>query len=161
MRLRRARPEDHDEIGAVTLAAYEPFLLGEEDFYRAKLLDAATRDREAQLWVATPDDDSRILGSVTLCEDGSSWREIARDDEGEFRMLAVAPSAAGRGVGTALTALALDHFRERGARRVVISSLDQMTAAHRMYGRLGFVRAPHRDWRPAPEVSLLALEKEL
>ena len=76
-------------------------------------------------------------------------------------MLAVAPSAAGRGVGTALTALALDHFRERGARRVVISSLDQMTAAHRMYGRLGFVRAPHRDWRPAPEVSLLALEKEL
>ena len=57
MRLRRARPEEHDEIGAVTLAAYEPFLLGEEDFYRAKLLDAATRDREAQLWVATPDDD--------------------------------------------------------------------------------------------------------
>ena len=161
MHLRRARPADLDEIGAVTLAAYEPFLLGEDDSYRARLRDAAARDREALLWVATPDDDDRILGTVTLCEGGSAWREIAGADEGEFRMLAVAPDAAGRGVGTALTELALDHFREQGARRVVISSLDQMTAAHRLYARLGFRRAPHRDWRPVPGVSLLALEKEL
>ena len=161
MLLRRARPEDHDEVGAVTLAAYEPFLLGVDDDYRTKLQDAATRDREALLWVAAPDDDDRILGTVTLCEDGSAWREIAGAEEGEFRMLAVAPSAAGRGVGTALTRLAVDHFRERGARRLVISSLDTMSAAHRMYARLGFRRAPHRDWRPAPHISLLALEKEL
>ncbi len=161
MRIRRARPEDHAEIGAVTLAAYEPFLLGEEDFYREKLIDAATRDREAELWVATPDDSETILGNVTVCGDGSPWREIAGADEGEFRMLAVLPSARGQGVGTALTQHAVDHFRVRGAHRVVISSLDRMTPAHRMYARMGFRRQPTRDWRPHPDVTLLAYAKEL
>ena len=161
VRIRRARAADLDEVGAVTLAAYEPFLLGEEDFYRAKLLDAATRDREAELWVATPDDSETILGNVTVCGDGSPWREIAAPDEGEFRMLAVAPHAQGRGVGTVLAEHAVAHFRDRGARAVVISSLDRMTAAHRMYARLGFRRAPERDWRPDPAVTLLCFEKEL
>ncbi len=145
----------------MTETAYEPFLLGEEDFYRAKLRDAATRDREAELWVATPDDSEEVLGNVTVCGEGSPWREIAGADEGEFRMLAVLPTARGRGVGTALTEHALDRVRALGSTRVVISSLDRMTPAHRMYLRLGFQRQPDRDWRPDPAVTLLAFTKEL
>jgi hypothetical protein len=30
-----------------------------------------------------------------------------------------------------------------------------MTAAHRLYAALGFVRAPELDWRPIPQVELL------
>lgn len=163
MRIRQARPEEYAEIGAVTVAAYEEFLTGAEDNYRDRLRDAEARGRQAELWVATPDDDDgdAILGTVTICPEGSPWREVAQPGEGEFRMLAVSPDARGQGIGEALVDLVLSHFRERGARAVVMSSLNDMAGAHRIYERLGFERLPERDWRPLPEVSLIAFRKVL
>jgi ribosomal protein S18 acetylase RimI-like enzyme len=154
--LRRATPDDHERAGEVTVAAYADFTRGPADGYVARLRDAATRDREAELWVATPEDrDDEILGCVTLCPPGSPWRELSGGpDEGEFRMLAVAPEARGRGVGEALARMCLDRFRAEGARAVVICSLPQMTSAHRIYERLGFRRVPELDWSPVPGVEL-------
>ncbi|HTW14178.1 MAG TPA: GNAT family N-acetyltransferase [Nocardioides sp.] len=159
--VRRATPADYASAGAVTVAAYDPFT-GDaaDDDYVARLADAASRDAEAELWVATTDEGT-LLGCVTICPPGSRWREIARDDEGEFRMLAVAPDAQGRGVGRALVGLVLDRFRDDGASAVALSSLREMTAAHRLYERLGFTRLPERDWKPRPEVDLIAFRKEL
>lgn len=155
MLLRRATPDDHERAGEVTVAAYADFTLGPADPYVARLRDAATRNREAELWVATPDDhDDEILGCVTLCPAGSPWRELSGPEEGEFRMLAVAPGARGRGVGEALARMCLDRFRAEGARGVVICSLPEMTDAHRLYTRLGFRRAPELDWSPLDGVRL-------
>ncbi|MEJ7833284.1 MAG: GNAT family N-acetyltransferase [Nocardioides sp.] len=161
MRLRRATPEDHGPIGAVTIAAYEEFLLGAEDDYRHRLLDTAGRDREAELWVATAEDSNEILGTVTICPEGSPWRELAEEGQGEFRMLAVSPAARRRGVGEALTQMVVDRLRAQGATSIVMSSLSEMAGAHRLYGRLGFERAPELDWHPVPEVSLIAFRLEL
>ncbi len=162
MLLRRARAEGYAAIGALTVAAYEPFLLGPEDFYRARLADTEVRDREAEVWVAVEEDPgARVLGAVTVCPPDSPWREIARPGEGEFRMLAVDPATQGRGVGRALTSMVVDRFRVEGDQRIVLSSLDRMHAAHAMYERLGFVRAPERDGRPQPEVSLIVYTLEL
>ena len=44
---------------------------------------------------------------------------------------------------------------------MVLSSLAEMTAAHRIYERSGYARTPERDWSPAPGVHLLAFEKQL
>ena len=151
--------DDYETVGALTVAAYEPFLLGPDDFYIPRLRDAALRDREAELWVAEVD--GEVAGSLTLCPPVSPWREIAGDGEGEFRMLGVSPAHQGRGVGRALTEHAIGRFTADGASHVVLSSLDTMTTAHRMYERLGFVRAPERDWTPQPDVSLIAYIKEL
>ncbi|HEU4811601.1 MAG TPA: GNAT family N-acetyltransferase [Nocardioides sp.] len=159
MQLRRARPADLDAAGEVTVAAYADFTLGPDDPYVARLRDAATRDREAELWVA--EDDGEILGSVTVCPPGSPWRELAGPHEGEFRMLSVAPGARGRGVGEALARLAIEQARAQGASAVVLSSLEEMAGAHRLYGRLGFSRAPDRDWAPVPGVSLIAFHLPL
>lgn len=159
MELRRARASEYDAIGALTVAAYEPFLTGAEDDYRERLADVATRDREAEIWVAV--DGAHVLGNVTVCPPGSSWSEIAEDGEGEFRMLAVSPDAQGRGAGSALAQLVVDRFRADGARGIVLSSLDKMAGAHRLYERLGFTRAPARDWSPLPGVDLIAYELEL
>ncbi|MFB9312505.1 GNAT family N-acetyltransferase [Nocardioides plantarum] len=171
MLLRRVAPGEHEAVGRLTVAAYEPFLLGPDDDYRLRLADVARRDREAEVWVAVDRDDvndgvgaevgAEVLGNVTVCPPGSRWREIAGDGEGEFRMLAVSPAAQGRGVGRALTELVVDRFRSDGARAVVLSSLDQMTGAHRLYERLGFVRVPDRDWSPHPGVDLIAYSLEL
>jgi ribosomal protein S18 acetylase RimI-like enzyme len=161
VRLRRATPADHEAAGDVTVAAYADFTLGPDDPYLARLRDAASRDRDAELWVATPDDSDRVLGNVTVCPPGSPWRELAGPDEGEFRMLAVAPEARGTGVGEALARHAVDRAAEQGARAVVLSSLPEMAGAHRLYGRLGFERAPARDWQPVPGVRLIAFTKRL
>ena len=159
MELRLARPEELDALGELTVAAYEEFLLGAEDGYRVHVRDAARRAREAELWAAAEGED--LLGCVTYCPPGSPWREISRDDEGEFRMLAVHPRARGRGAGLALAELCEQRAREHGATGMVLSSLADMAAAHRIYGRLGYTRAPDRDWDPVPGVHLIAFSKEL
>jgi len=162
VRVRRAGPRDHAAVGGLTVAAYAGLSEADEAGYVDKLRDAATRDREAELWVATVSDtDDTVLGTVTVCHDGSPWREIARGDEGEFRMLAVAPEAQGQGVGAALVALCINRFREVGAPGIVLSTLPAMHAAHRLYERHGFVRAPERDWSPVPRVDLVAYALDL
>lgn len=159
MELRRARPTEYAAIGAVTVAAYAPYLRGPHDPYRARLLDVTARDQQAEVWVATEHDE--VLGNVTVCPPGSPWCELADDGEGEFRMLAVSPAAQGRGVGRGLAGLVVDRFRGDGARAIVLSSLPQMTSAHALYERLGFDRIAARDWSPHPGVDLIAYRMEL
>jgi ribosomal protein S18 acetylase RimI-like enzyme len=161
MRTRRARAEDLAAIGDVTVAAYAEFQGDDTEEYVHHLRDAETRDREAELWVATPDDSEEILGTVTICPPGSPWREIAREGEGEFRMLAVAPAARGAGIGAALLDLVVEHFRREGASRIVMSTLPRMRSAHRIYEAAGFVRLPERDWSPAEDVHLISYVLEL
>ena len=157
MEVRRIRPDEHAAAGAVCVAAYDPLLTGAEDDYRDRLRDVATRDAQAEVWVAVVD--STVVGVVTYCPPGSPWREIGRDDEGEFRMLAVDPAAQGAGAGTALARLCEERARAHGATGMALSSLATMTAAHTVYGRLGYARDPERDWSPVPGVDLLAFAK--
>lgn len=159
MEVRRARGDELAGVGDLTVAAYAGFTLGPGDPYVARLRDAAARDREAELWVAV--DDDRLLGTVTYCPPGSAWRELARDGEGEFRMLAVSPGSQGRGVGAALVSLCDRRAVAHGASALVLSSLAAMRTAHRLYERHGYTRSPGRDWSPMPGVHLIAYRKEL
>ncbi len=158
--VRPVRADELAEVGRLTAQVYvgEGFL-GTEDDYVGQLADAARRGREAEVWVAVAG--GRLLGSVTFCPVGSTFREIARPDEGEFRMLVVSPSARGRGVGQELVETCLRRARELGYAGIRMSSMDQMTSAHRIYERLGFTRAPDDDWSPVPGVTLLAFAARL
>jgi ribosomal protein S18 acetylase RimI-like enzyme len=49
-------------------------------------------------------------------------------------------------VGTALVARCIERARQRGHRQVVLHTTRAMVSAWRMYGRLGFVRAPELDF---------------
>jgi GNAT superfamily N-acetyltransferase len=153
--IRQARSEELGEIGLLTGEVYvgEGYI-ATSDAYVHELADAARRAADAELWVAV--EDGRVLGTMTFCPVGSAYREIAHDDEGEFRMLAVAKQARGRGVGLALVQQCLDRSRELGYSGVRMSTMDRMTSAHRVYERLGFTRAPQDDWQPVPGVDLIA-----
>ncbi len=159
MIIRRAVPDDYAAVGALTEDAYEEFIDDPEDYYRAALRDAARRDREAELWVA--EDGADLVGTVTYCPIGSPWRELGSDDEAEFRMLAVAPKARGHGVGEALVRHCEARATGDGATRMVLSTLDEMTSAHRIYERLGYRRSPERDWFPQPDIPLWCFVKDL
>lgn len=155
MQVRPARPDELAAVGALTLEAYvADGFLTHDDAYAAELLAAEGRVDGAELLVAV-DADGRLLGTVTYCRHGSPWAEVSRPGEAEFRMLAVAPAGRGRGIGTALSQWCVERAREQGCSGVALSSMPQMRSAHRIYERLGFVRAPERDWSPVPHVALL------
>lgn len=155
MEVRPVLPAEFAAVRELTLRAYvDEGFVGADDDYTEELADTRRRAREAEVWVAV--EDGQVLGAVTLCPLGSAYREIARDDELEFRMLAVAPTARGRGLGRTLVEVCLDRARELGYAGVRMSSMDKMTSAHRVYERLGFTRAPEDDWSPVPGVRLLA-----
>lgn len=157
--VRTAEPGEYASAGRVAAAGYlADGLLRRSDGnvderYRGMLLDAERRAREAELLVAVAGAD--VLGTVTWCPPGTGWREVARQaDQGEFRMLSVAPQARGRGVGKALADACLDRARAGELAEVVIASLPQMLVAHAVYAGLGFVRAPELDFTPVPLVDL-------
>ncbi|GAA3669102.1 ribosomal protein S18 acetylase RimI-like enzyme [Lentzea atacamensis] len=155
--IRPATEADLPAVGSVTVEAYrvDGFLDGTDD-YADHLADAASRFRDAELLVAVDGASGEVLGSVTVVLPGTHYAEISRQGELEFRMLAVAASARGRGVGEALVRAVLERARAAGVSHVVLSSSEKMLAAHRLYERLGFTRLPERDWAPLPGVNLVA-----
>ena len=158
--IRPAAPNEYDAAGELTVDAYAadgfmPAGTGYEDVLR----NAADRAANAELWVATNGFD--LLGTVTYCPPGSTYREIGQDGEGEFRMLAVSPKARGLGLGTALTQHCIQRSRDLGLPRLVLCSASYMTTAHHIYNHLGFVRTPDRDWYPVPAVHLYAFALDL
>lgn len=161
LEIRPARTEELDTVGALTVAAYAADgRITAEHPYATHLADAVTRHRDAVLLVAAGPG-GELLGTATAVPAGSSLVEMCRPGEMELRMLAVAPDARGRGVGERLARACVDVARRSGCERVILSSGTWMTAAHRLYERLGFVRVPERDWSPREEVHLLAYELPL
>src|SRR4051812_22375218 len=153
LEIRPAIDAEFAAVADVCEAAYGPYLAAAGP-YRAVLRDVARRAAHAELLVAT--DAGGILGTVTFVPEGGPLGEIAKPDEAEFRMLAVAPAARGGGAGAALLARVAEEPRGGGRAAIVSSSQRQMRAAHRLYERAGFRRAPERDWSPIPGVELLA-----
>lgn len=157
------RPADRSEleaVGRLTLEAYVASgYLDADDFYAAHLLDAPARAAGAELLVAELA--GEVVGTVTFCPEGSSFGEIAGPGEGEFRMLAVAPSARRQGAAEALVQACVDRCRELGYTAVVLSSLPVQVEAHRLYDRLGFRRTPEKDWSPVPGIDLIGFRLDL
>jgi ribosomal protein S18 acetylase RimI-like enzyme len=151
--VRPAHADELDEVGELTVRAYAEWL-EPDDFYVRQLRDAATRAREAEVYVALLGQD--LAGTVTFCPQESPWSEIAQPGEGEFRMLAVDPAHRRQGVAEALVGVCLERARELGYDALVLSSLAEQAPAQRIYQRLGFIREPHRDWSPVEGVDLMA-----
>ncbi|WP_405535476.1 GNAT family N-acetyltransferase [Streptomyces sp. NBC_00075] len=161
--IRRALPEEYEVLGEITAQAYlgDGLLdFGESDGYLVELRDVGKRAAAAEVLVAVADE--RLLGGVTFVPAGGPMSDIAREGEAEIRMLAVAGEARGRGAGEALVRACVERARAvEGCVRVVLSTQSAMRTAHRIYGRLGFERAPKRDWNPIPDLDMSLLAYEL
>lgn len=146
VRIRLVRPNELDAVARLTVEAYtNDYDLS--DGYRASLADVHDRARADEVWVAEDTATGAILGTVWTPREGARLSPVARDDELDFRLLAVAPDARGRGIGAALTSHVIGLGRIRGVKRVVMNSGSSMIAAHRLYEKLGFARLPEREER--------------
>ncbi|MFF2370683.1 GNAT family N-acetyltransferase [Agromyces sp. NPDC058110] len=142
--IRLVRDDEIDAVAALSVRAYE-YAYELSDDYRASIADVAPRALEHQVWVAADAATGELLGSVATPRRGSTISPLAQSGELDFRLLAVDPPARGRGVGEALTLLAIELARLRGLDRVVMNSGPQMTGAHRLYAKLGFDRLHDRE----------------
>lgn len=149
-RVRRAGAADADALGALVADVYvQDGLVPPSSPYVAELRDAARRVAQAHVLVATvpgPDGAEEVVGTITVAPAGTPFAEIAREGEVELRMLAVRHDARGRGLAADLVRTALAEGAAAGARGAVLTTLEAMRTAQRLYERLGWVRTPERDW---------------
>lgn len=145
------RPDQHEQVGTLTADVYaaEGFTTAE---YVPALRDVDSRVKSATVLVAELD--GELVGAVTVATRGGEWAEQAVPGEAVIRMLVVGPAVRGAGIGQALVQACLDRARADGCSLVRLSSNEGMTAAHRLYERLGFTRTPSFDWYPVPHMFL-------
>ncbi|MGU3645088.1 LLM class flavin-dependent oxidoreductase [Microbacterium sp. C23T] len=142
--IRLVRDEEYERAGQVTADAYLSSYDTLSDEYVASLRDVASRVRGGDVWVAV-EAGGEILGTVWVAQPDRPLAEMAQPGETDFRQLAVAPAARGRGIGEALTRHVIALARERGSHRVVMNSGPEMTGAHALYAKLGFERLSERE----------------
>ncbi|MCZ7418907.1 GNAT family N-acetyltransferase [Verrucosispora sp. WMMA2121] len=161
--IRPAEPADYAGVARLTVAAYEADgQLKGETGYADVLADVSARAEHGDVLVAVDPASGHLLGSVTFVLPGTRYAELCAPGEAEFRMLAVDPTAQGRGAGAALVEACVVRALELGCTAVTICVRDgHAEPAHRLYRRRGFVRQPDRDWTPLPGVHLLALRLPL
>lgn len=155
--IREALPVELDAAGEIVERAYGTLPGPHHPEYLASIRDAARRARHCSILVAIDAPSGELLGSVSYVPDARNpYAELERDGEAGFRMLGVAPEARGRGIGEALVRTCIARAQAAGRSGIAISTVPTMEAAHRLYERLGFQRAPDRDHEPVPGVRLWA-----
>ena len=163
MQVRRIHPEETAEAGRVTREAYDEFVdPNDSDWggYLQEIGDVAARAERVTVLVAV--DDGRVLGSVSIETEGASLGDDpVEPGTANVRMLGIDPVARGRGAGRALVEACIAFARARGLRAVTLHTADIMVAARGLYGSMGFVRDPARDWEISDDFTLTAYRLDL
>jgi len=151
--VRDARPDELARIGDLRVAAYraDGFLTAHSGY--AATLHALGAGGEGEVLAAV--DGGQIIGTVMLMP-WPAGNVAQGPGEAEIRALAVAPHARGQGIGAALVTAVIERAAGHGVRLLLLLTLPQMRAAHRLYTEAGFGRLPDRDWSPGPGQVLLA-----
>src|SRR5918998_1224476 len=89
-----------------------------------------------EVWLVEADDTPVAYFGATLFPD---WGHLDR--------IAVVPEQQGRGLGLETLGLAVDTMRQRGARRVGLSTQRSNRRSQRLYEQFGFQRTPAYDYR--------------
>jgi ribosomal protein S18 acetylase RimI-like enzyme len=153
-------PGELAAVGDLRIAAYVAGgFLSPASGYAARLRALGTGG-DGSVLVAVTDGESpaagRIVGTIMLLASANTAELVTDPSEAEIRALAVAPGVQGQGIGRALLSAVLERALRQGIRYLVLSTMPQMRAAHRLYEAAGFRRLPDRDWSPEPGTDLLA-----
>ena len=150
--IRVATPADRDEIARLTDAAYREYASSMEPSAWAALEEALRASLSDDVGVTriVAELDGTIIGSAALYDPGTdAYGSLAsRAHWPEVRLVAVAPSARGRGVATLLVNDCVRRARASGATTIGLHTSRSMRTAQQLYERMGFVRDPEHDFQP-------------
>ena len=138
--IRQATLLDAAAINQLCVAAYEEFaaVVGPANWSQMKvrLASAAYLMTLGELLVA--EDSGGVIGVVLYVPAGRSDGTLVPTEWATIRMLAVAPSSRGQGVGRKLTEACINQARQDGAKIIGLTTADMMKVAEPMYQRMGF-----------------------
>ncbi len=140
--IRPVRPDrEADAVRALMHAAHAWNLAHGFNFTAADIGAATLLPRldPARFWVAEGAD-GELVGTIEVKADEDDPRDR------RFHLLAVAPAAAGGGVGRALVAHAEDVARRAGARRLTLDTPESHPWLPAFYRRLGYAPFGHVQW---------------
>lgn len=145
--IRNAHSTEFEAIGKLLVEVYsglEGFPKPDEQpayYHSLAHIGEFTEKKGVKLLVALSPS-QQILGAVLYFADmkqyGSGGTASSQKNASGFRLLAVAPSARGMGIGKALSLACIAKAKEHGHQQVLIHSTAFMKPAIRMYKKLGF-----------------------
>ncbi|HHL41738.1 hypothetical protein DRO31_07535 [Candidatus Bathyarchaeota archaeon] len=135
------------DLGAITwlhgiLYAMEYDLDWSFEAYVAEPLSELVKSgdfKDQRLWVV--EQDNKVLGSIAIVKNSP--------EEAQLRWFILHPDLRGKGLGKQLTSKALEFCRERGYKRVILWTFDELDAAIGIYKKNGFVKVEeinHVHW---------------
>ncbi|MDQ3877571.1 MAG: GNAT family N-acetyltransferase [Actinomycetota bacterium] len=168
--VRIARDTETERVRELLAAAYGQYetAFPRENWlrYLDDILDVDSRRDVSTTLVAEIDD--LVVGCVSYYPPGAqtsypseSYSEHWPTEWSAIRLLAVGPSARGKGVGRTLTEACIDRSRSDGAVAIGLHTTQEMAVARAMYERMGFVRAPAYDFQPGPQICVEAYQLPL
>lgn len=151
--VRDARDADREAIRALTLGAYAEYaaVMAPEAWGALAGALGAALDTGLPAHRIVAERGGALVGSVMLFPPSvAAYGEMSgAGGWPELRLLAVAHEARGLGVGEGLVEECIRRARAEGAVEIGLHTSRSMTGAMRLYERMGFVRAPERDFQPA------------
>lgn len=150
--VRDAREEDRASVRALTLGAYEEYasIMAPSGWAALQRAAHAALDSRETAHRLVAERDGDIVGSVMLFPPSAdAYAGAARPVSWpEVRMLAVAPTARGSGVGQLLMDECIRRARADGADTIGLHTSESMRGAMRLYDRMGFERVTEFDFQP-------------
>ncbi|GIQ57291.1 N-acetyltransferase [Flavobacterium collinsii] len=153
--VRNALPSEFEEIGKLLISVYSqldgfPKENEQPNYYKmlANIGDF-TNYPQTELLVAT-DENNALLGAVVYFNDmqyyGSGGIATQEQNSSGFRLLGVATTARGKGIGKLLTQECIQKAASDKREQVIIHSTLAMKTAWEMYEKLGFTRSEDLDF---------------
>jgi GNAT superfamily N-acetyltransferase len=151
--IRDARESERDAIRDLTqrvYAEYATVMAPDSWAGLAAAVESALASTDPMERIVAVDEGS-LIGSVLLFPPSArAYGDLTgAANNPEFRLLAVAPEARGRGIGRALVDECVRRARRSGATALGLHTSRSMVAAIELYRQMGFVRAPELDFQPA------------
>ena len=154
-KVRNAQPEEFTEIGNMMVEVYSqlegfPKPSDQPNYYKMLAnIGELTKNLGTELLVAVSSE-NEIVGGVVFFNDmkyyGSGGIATKEVNSAGFRLLAVSPSARGKGIGKLLTEECIRKAKEAKLRQVIIHSTKAMQIAWKMYENLSFKRSEDLDF---------------
>ena len=152
IKIRPARAEELSGVENLVKAAYREFQPLMPEVAWNRWMDNISETLQApEGMVLVAGDQGRIQGAVKFYPDAGQahlgqWPARAAS----MRLLAVSPASRGRGYGRLLTQACLNRARDLSIPTIFLFTGTFMTAARKLYEKLGFKRAPEFDRDPGP-----------
>jgi GNAT superfamily N-acetyltransferase len=154
-KVRNATQEEFTRIGALLVNVYSqldgfPKPLEQPNYYKIlSNVGDLTSNPAIELLVAT-DESNAILGAVVYFSDikyyGSGGTATQEKNSAGFRVLAVDPSARGKGIGKLLTNTCIVKAKNQNVSQLIIHTTKAMQTAWKMYEQIGFRRSEDLDF---------------